>query len=143
MENISEHISYDEALKSIVARNYGIDNTPLPEQLENMKRVAEMCFEPIRNWVGNKIYISSFYRCKRLNELVHGVNNSNHLQGYAIDMAMTVYGGKTNKEVFEWCIENLDFDELLWEGGYGGWIHIAYISKEKNRHNIGTIPDPK
>jgi len=143
MENISEHISYDEAIKSQVAKNYGMDNTPSSEQLENMRRVAEECFEPIRIFVGKKIYISSFYRCEKLNQLVGGVNNSNHLYGYAIDMAITIYGGKTNEEVFEWAKENIDFDELLWEGGYDGWIHIAYKSKEKNRHHVGTIPNPK
>ena len=146
--NLSLNLSYTEFIYSATAKLYGIDNTPSDEIIANGKVVAEQCFEPIREWVGNKIYVSSFYRCVELNTKVKGDDHSNHLKGYAIDMDFNVYGGKTNKEVFDWCVEQykagkLDFDELLWEGGYNGWIHIAYLSKEKNRHHIGQIPNPK
>ena len=37
MENISKHITYAEAIHSNTAKRKGIDNTPNPTQLENMK----------------------------------------------------------------------------------------------------------
>ena len=139
---ISKHITYQEAVHSDIAKKCNIDNIPSEDVVENMMIVAERCFEPIREFVGNKIYISSFYRCDELNKKVKGVKNSNHTKGYAIDMDFNVYKGKTNEEVFDWCKENLKFDELLWEGGYNGWIHISYISTSENRQHIGTIPKP-
>ena len=139
---ISKHITYQEAVHSDKAIEYNIDNIPSEDVVENMMIVAERCFEPIREFVGNKIYISSFYRCDELNKKVKGKKNSNHTKGYAIDMDFNVYKGKTNKEVFNWCKKNLKFDELLWEGGYNGWIHISYISTSENRQYVGTIPKP-
>ena len=41
MENISKHITYAEAIHSNTAKRKGIDNTPNPTQLENMKITAE------------------------------------------------------------------------------------------------------
>ena len=52
MENISKHITYAEAIHSQTAKRKGIDNTPNPTQLENMKVTAEKVFEPLRAWVG-------------------------------------------------------------------------------------------
>jgi len=46
MENISKHITYDEATLSPTSIRLKIDNTPSPEQLIKMKEVAEACFEP-------------------------------------------------------------------------------------------------
>ena len=46
---ISDHITYAEAIHSQTAKRKGIDNTPNPSQVENMKIVAEKVFEPIRS----------------------------------------------------------------------------------------------
>jgi len=42
MENISKHITYAEAIHSQTAKRKGIDNTPNPTQLENMKRLVNI-----------------------------------------------------------------------------------------------------
>ena len=68
MEKISKHISYKEAVRSSTAKRYGISNTPDDFQLSNMKMVANNCFEPLREWHGNWIFVSSFLRSKALNE---------------------------------------------------------------------------
>ena len=47
---ISKHITYAEAIHSNTAKRKCIDNTPNPQQLENMKTTAEMVFEPLRGW---------------------------------------------------------------------------------------------
>ena len=38
---ISDHITYAEAIHSNTAKRRGIDNTPNPTQVENMKLTAE------------------------------------------------------------------------------------------------------
>jgi len=44
----------------------------------------------------------------------------------------------TNKEIFDYIKENLEFDQLIWEFGNDtepDWVHVSY-SKEKNRKQI-------
>jgi hypothetical protein len=135
---ISEHISEKEATKSITALRLGLDNTPDGDTLINMKTLAEMVFEPLREWVGGPIKINSFYRSSALNEAIGGSSRSQHCQGRAMDID-DIYGHKTNKEMFEWIKVHLDFDQMIWEFGNEDnpdWIHISYHSQEKNRNRI-------
>jgi hypothetical protein len=64
---ISDHITYAEAIHSNTAKRRGIDNTPNPTQVENMKLTAEKIFEPLRKFVGGPIKVNSFFRSSELN----------------------------------------------------------------------------
>ena len=138
MEKISEHISYKEAVYSATAKRKGIDNKPTKKQVENMKLIAEKVFEPLREWVGGPIKINSFYRSRQLNEAIGGSTMSQHMRGQAIDID-DVYGHKTNKEMFHYIKENLDFDQMIWEFGNDenpDWIHVSYVGADRNRKKI-------
>ena len=131
---ISKHISYKEGVYSITATRLGINNTPGDDQLHFMEIIAEKVFEPLREWVGGPIKINSFYRCPELN--IGGSATSQHCKGQAMDIDDT-FGKVTNAEMFHWVKENLDFDQMIWEFGNDDnpdWIHISYISEEKNRN---------
>ena len=135
---ISKHISEKEATKSITALRLNIDNTPNGVTINNMKVLAEKVFEPLREWVGGPIKINSFYRSRALNEAIGGSTLSMHMRGQAIDID-DVYGHKTNKEMFNWIKENLDFDTLIYEFGNEenpDWLHISYVNAEKNRNRV-------
>jgi len=123
MENISEHITLSEATKSATAIRNHINNEPNLEQLKAMQLVAGMCFEPLRKWYGKPIRINSFFRCDALNRAVGGSLTSQHCKGEAIDMDA---GSKEeNKKLFEYCKNNLIFDQLINEYDYS-WVHISY-----------------
>jgi len=135
---ISKHISEKEATKSVTALRLGIDNTPDGDTLNNMRVLAEKVFEPLREWVGGPIKINSFYRSSALNEAIGGSTRSQHCKGQAMDID-DIYNHKTNKEMFEWIKENLDFDQMIYEFGSESnpdWVHISYVSEEKNRNRI-------
>jgi len=141
---ISKHISEKEATKSVTALRLGIDNTPNGDSLSNMKLVAEKVFEPLRKWVGGAIKINSFYRSPALNEAIGGASDksgrqtSQHCKGQAIDID-DIYGHKTNKEMFNYIKDNIDFDQLIWEFGNEDnpdWVHVSYVSEDKNRNRI-------
>ena len=136
---ISKHISEKEATKSVTALRLGIDNTPDGDTLNNMRLVAEKVFEPLRDWVGGAIKINSFYRSPALNEAIGGSTRSQHCKGQAIDID-DIYGHKTNKEMFDWIRDNIDFDQMIWEFGdtteNPDWVHISYVSADKNRNRI-------
>lgn len=135
MENISKHITYDEATISPTGLRYGIQNTPTDLQLDSMKLVANKCFEPLREWYGKPIKVNSFFRCTLLNEKVGGAPSSQHAKGEAIDMSA---GSKAeNKKLFEWCKTNLEWDQLINEYDFS-WVHISY-KKNGNRNMVLEI----
>ncbi len=127
MENISKHITYGEAIRSQVAVRDKIDNTPNDIQLVFMKQVAEVCFEPMREWWGKPLTISSFFRCDALNKAVKGSKTSQHTQGKAIDI--DTGNNADNLKLFEWAKVNLKFDQLIHEFGDEtgpSWVHISF-----------------
>lgn len=144
MDNISKHITYAEGFKSQQAIRLGIDNTKLVTEdiVANMRHVAENIFEPIREHFGKPIGISSFYRTSKLNVAIGGSKTSQHVQGEAIDIDADIFGGVTNKEIFDWVKANLKFDQLIWEYGdekNPAWVHVSLKRNGKNRNQVIKI----
>lgn len=136
MENISKHISYKEATRSLTAIRLGLENKPNEYELSNMIGVAENIFEPLRKWVNDPIKVNSFFRSIELNKAIGGSSRSQHCQGRAIDIDDT-YGHATNAEMFHWIKENLNFDQMIWEFGTDenpDWVHVSWVSEEQNRN---------
>lgn len=128
-DKISEHISYTEAVKSATALNKGIDNTPDEATIKRMKLVAEKVFEPLRNHFGVPIIITSFYRSPALNKAVGGSKSSDHIKGCAMDIDADVLGMVSNRQLFNYIKDNLQFDQLIWEHGDDkepAWVHVSY-----------------
>jgi uncharacterized protein YcbK (DUF882 family) len=135
MENVSKHITLDEAITSATALRNGINNNPDSVTFERMKLVANKCFEPLREWYGKPIKINSFYRSQLLNVKVGGSATSQHVKGEAIDISA---GNKVeNKKLFDWICANLDFDQVINEYDFT-WVHISYKSKG-NRKQILVV----
>ena len=137
---ISKHLSLAEVSRSETAKRKGINNTPSGEHLENFKKLAENIFEPIREHFGVPIHISSAYRSADLNRAVGGSSSSQHCSAEAIDIDMDGSpNGVTNKMVFDFIKDNLNFDQLLWEFGNDttpDWVHVSYESTGKQRKQI-------
>ena len=134
--NISKHLSLAEVIRSETAKRNGISNMPTEEHLDNFKALAENVFEKIRVHFGVPIHISSGYRSKELNKLIGGSSTSQHCFGEAIDIDMDgSASGVTNADIFNYIKDNLEHDQLIWEGGTDknpDWVHVSY-SKKKNR----------
>ena len=137
---LSEHLSLAEVTKSDTAKRRGVSNMPTEAHIANFKLLAENIFEPIRNHFGKPIFISSGYRSAELNKAIGGAASSQHCQGEAIDIDMDGRpGGVTNKMVFDFIKENLNFDQLIWEFGTDAnpdWVHVSYESTGKQRKQI-------
>jgi hypothetical protein len=136
MDKISKNITYDEAIHSQTAKRLGIENKPNDEQLGNMLTVAQMIFQPLREWVGGPIKINSFFRSPELNKAIGGSSKSQHCKGQAIDID-DVYGHASNAAMFDWIKANLDYDQMIWEFGTDqnpSWVHVSYVDKQSNRN---------
>ena len=132
---ISKHISDKEGVYSRTALRLGIENIPTVTHRDNMVKLANEVFEPLRAYVGGPIKINSFYRSPELNKAIGGSSKSQHCHGQAMDIDDT-FGRCTNAEMFEFIRENLDFDQMIWEFGDDNnpdWVHVSYVSPEENR----------
>ena len=73
-----------------------------------------------------------------LTGLIGGSSTSQHCKGEAIDIDCDIFGGLSNREVFEYIKEHLTFDQLIWEFGDDSdpdWVHVSY-KKGKNRGEV-------
>ena len=133
---ISEHISDKEGTYSRTALRLGIKNKPNKKQLNNMIKLADEVFEPLRAYANGPIKINSFFRSPKLNTAIGGSSKSQHCLGQAIDIDDT-FGYKTNAEMYHWIKDNLEFDQMIWEFGdedNPNWVHISYVSLKENRN---------
>ena len=132
MTNIRDHISYKEATRRNTATKKGINNDPNEKQLMNMELLAMYIYEPLVDWAGYAIYISSFFRSIMLNFILGGSKTSDHCaleDVAAIDLDGDVLKGKTNKEIFEFIRDHCEFDKLIWEFGDDNnpdWVHASF-----------------
>lgn len=136
---ISNHLTLDECTKSAQADKLGIvNNNPNLSVVENLKLLAEKVFEPIREHFKQPIIVSSAFRSLNLNQAVKGSITSQHCSGQAMDIDMGDTGKPSNKEIFDYIKNNLEFDQLIWEFGTSknpSWVHVSYTDG-KNRKQI-------
>jgi hypothetical protein len=134
---LSKNLSLAEVVRSESAKRRSINNTPTKEHLDNLVSIALNVFQPIRDHFLTPIHISSGYRSVALNKAVGGSSTSQHSKGQALDIDMD--GTKlTNKQIFDYIKDNLEFDQLIWEFGTDSnpdWVHVSYV-KGKNRKQI-------
>jgi hypothetical protein len=137
---LSAHLDLSEVIRSESAKRNGISNMPIALHIENFKLLAEKVFEPVRVHFDCPIHISSGYRSAELNRCVGGSSTSQHCTGEAIDIDMDgSTSGVTNKMVFDYIKDNLEFDQLIYEFGDSknpDWVHVSYESTGKQRKQI-------
>ena len=134
--NLSKNLSLAEVTKSLTAKRLGIDNTPDDWTIENLRAIAGEVFQPVRSAFGCPIYVSSGYRSEELNRAIGGSVRSQHIQGRALDLDADVFGVCTNAEIFRFILNNLTFDQLIWEFGDSDnpdWVHVSYVRDGLNR----------
>jgi zinc D-Ala-D-Ala carboxypeptidase len=137
---LSQHLDLSEVIRSESAKRNGISNMPIPQHIENFKLLAEKVFEPVRVHFGVPIHISSGYRSVELNKCIGGSLTSEHCSGEAIDIDMDGSpSGVTNKMVFDYIKDNLDYNQLIYEFGDSknpDWVHVSYKATGKQKKQV-------
>jgi len=130
---LSQNCSLRELTKSQTAERKGISNEPTEEHIENLKLLCTKILQPIRDEWG-VVSISSGYRSQALCEAIGSKITSQHARGQAADFEC--YGLDNNK-LFNWAIENVEFDQAILEFYTGdpdsGWLHMSY-NEDGNRN---------
>jgi hypothetical protein len=115
---LSPHFSLEELTAT---QHRGIDNTPSPQVIENLKLLAGDLLELVRMLLG-PVHINSGYRSPELNAMVGGQPTSQHCEGLAADFIVTRF---TLQEATRRIRgQHIIFDQLIYE--FGGWIHISH-----------------
>ena len=139
MVRLSEHFTLNEMLKSQTALRMGLDNSPEPDQLENLISLCESVLEPIRQHWNRPVIVSSGFRAPAVNRAIGSKDSSQHARGEAADIEIP---GIDNLVLYYWIAEEIDFDQLILEFYTGepssGWVHVSYVGDE-NRHQTLRI----
>lgn len=120
--HLSRHFTLDELIVSQAAARRGIDNTPAPEIVRNLRRLAVLLERVRRLLGGTPILVSSGYRCPGLNAAVGGSKTSAHMAGLAADFTAPGYGN-VYQVARKISASDIAYDQLIHE--YGAWIHIG------------------
>ena len=156
-----KHFTISELIKSETALKHGIWNGASKEVEENLKALVENVLDPLREAYGRPIHVTSGYRCPRLNRLVGGSPNSQHMRGEAADIVahaliaggthpapQSLIAGKDPRSPslqdnlkLGKLIEQLgNFDQLIYEQcdkhGNPRWIHVSWKRNGWNRKQV-------
>lgn len=127
--NLSENFTLEQMIKSDTAKRNNIDNSPLSNGelfvINNLEALCKNTLEPI-NTLLKKIYTTSGYRCKKLNDKVGSSDISQHRLGKACDFVP----GCIVEDAFQKIkASNIPFDQLIQENDE--WIHVSYDKDKK------------
>ena len=125
---LSENFTLDELTKSQEAIRLGIPNEPNDEQITNLILLCKNILQPVRDHFKIPVSISSGYRSWQLCEAIGSSSWSQHTKGQAADFELF---GIHNREVSDWIVKNLDYDQCILEfwtpnDHNSGWIHCSY-----------------
>ena len=126
---LSRYFTLARLVHSDMALQQGIDNTPPPEVVENLRMLAAGLDE-VRRLLGHPLQISSGYRCPALNESVGGTARSQHCQGLAADFVCPKFGPPmaVARAIAE---STVHFDQCILE--FGRWVHLSFSPAPRRR----------
>lgn len=131
--NLTTNFQLKEFVVSSTADRLGIDNTPTPGEIENLRTLCKQILQPARDALG-PLKITSGFRSAALNLAVGGSSNSDHRKGFAADVVPVNVG---TKELAVWVKENCKFDQIILEFGTlqnPNWIHLS--AEPRNREEV-------
>ena len=134
---LTRNFSLEQLIYSDTALRVGIDNTPDPEIVKNLRRLAKG-LEQVQALTGFPLEISSGYRCPELNRRVGGAKTSQHTLGLAADFTCAKYGSPIDV-IKAICDSGIQFDQCILE--YAKWVHISFTKAPRGK--VLTIYDPR
>ena len=131
-----KHFNLSEFFRSSTAAKNGIKNEPSPDEratiVRNINLLVDNVLDPVRDKFCTPVIITSGYRSPRVNQLVGGVANSQHISGCATDFHVKGFTSSMMYEVFLYIFNTLEFDQLIYYRGKN-IIHVSYV-ENCNRH---------
>ena len=119
---LSKHFTLEEFIFSQTAARMGIDNSPSPKEIAELKKTAAQ-MEEVRLVCGSRpTFVSSGFRCLKLNRALGSSDFSAHTKWQAIDFKVS---GLTVQQTINLIKKSdIKYDQLINE--YGRWVHISF-----------------
>ncbi|MEL6221662.1 MAG: D-Ala-D-Ala carboxypeptidase family metallohydrolase [Cyanobacteria bacterium J06627_8] len=136
---LSRNFTLREMTRSTTADRLGLDNTPSPAEIENLRKLCQQILQPARDALG-PLTVTSGFRSDQVNRRVGGVPMSDHRLGYAADIIPVSVG---TRRFADWVRDNVAFDQVILEGGSlqnPRWIHVS--ANPRNRRQFFHVPNP-
>jgi hypothetical protein len=134
-QQLSEHFTLREMLRSRYAEERGILNVPQQEGIiEALRMLCQQVLEPLRKALERPVLISSGYRTECLNYCVGGVKNSQHVKGEAADIYCQNQADA--RTIYNYIEAHLPYDQLILEHRrqWGTWwVHVSYTTRKALR----------
>lgn len=132
-------LSKNFTLKELCATNYSkFQSKPTTQQVANLAYLCAAILQPLRDFLGEPVTITSGFRSQTLNKYVGGVSYSRHLQGFAADIR--VKNEAHARKMFDF-IRRLDAcDSVLIErSGAARWLHVQTSYNPRHIANFNYI----
>jgi hypothetical protein len=140
-QRLSEHFTLAEFCESETATRRGWRNIPPEGAIICIKALCVEIAEPIRQYLGLPLIVTSGYRCNKLNDAIGSKDTSQHRKGQAMDFHYKHYG-ISNRELINLIVIRLKlpYDQLILEFGDFGWVHVSHnCYKKQQRGQILSI----
>ncbi len=134
----SKRLSKNFTLEELTATSAGLSNKPNAVQELALLNLVENILQPIRDHFRAPLLVNSGFRSEEVNLAIKGHPNSQHKSGEAADIEFTLASNISNRDLFHWIIENLNFDQVILEGHdpeipSSGWVHVSFKDYDRNR----------
>ena len=129
---LSENFTLWEFLRSQKAEELGLmgDQFDIGEgEINHLRLLCVNVLEPLRKRFG-VIFISSGYRCPKLNTATKGSKTSDHMAGKAADIKFIGMAAGYN-----WIKMNCEYKQLINEFDFQ-WIHISYDANNNKKQTL-------
>lgn len=91
MDNLQAiQLSPNFSLGEFIKTTTGFDNIPGADEIENLRNVVLRTLQPLRNFLGLPITVTSGYRSIDVNRAVGSNDTSQHIKGEAVDFRVIV-----------------------------------------------------
>lgn len=127
---LGKYFTLEEMTHSQQATRKGLDNTPGPNEVKNLKELVKNVLDPLRESLNKPIVVSSGYRSPAVNKAVGGASSSQHRYGEAADITVP---GMTVAQVIKAIKKlGLPYDQVIDE--WGSWVHVSYGPRNRRQH---------
>lgn len=134
--NLSQHFTLSEMTVSQAASRKGLNNQPGAKEIAALNLLCEKVLEPIRKHFGRPVIVTSGYRSPKVNKAIGAAATSRHIKGEAADFTVPGVG---NFDLCKWIERNLQYDQLIYEYGESGWVHVSYCDGANRNQELSAI----
>lgn len=110
----------------LLVTSTGLSNIP---NLEEWARLEEMCLkllDPMRENLGQAVFITSAFRSEAVNKAVKGASKSQHRLGSAVDFKLSGASLDNAQKILK-ALEKLPYDQLIfYHPDRSSHVHISY-----------------